>query len=132
VNFHDKAHSVITATVGTYCGSGSTAKRCNAHHPSRCNRSRKLRQKMVDVIPIHNAPNLFFRRSISDMNRTAKAIVTAVLLAALGGAVFFALRGTQQEKLANGQSPTLSLPGLRGQQTVELRSMWSRFSKTCG
>ena len=54
------------------------------------------------------------------MNRTAKAIVTVVLLAALGGAVFFALRGTQQEQLANGQSPTLSLPGLRGMQTVEL------------
>jgi len=54
------------------------------------------------------------------MNRTAKAIVTVVLLAALGGAVFFALRGTQQEQLANGQNPTLSLPGLRGMQTIEL------------
>jgi len=54
------------------------------------------------------------------MNRTAKAIVTAVLLTALGGAVFFALRGTQQEQLASGQNPTLSLPGLRGMQTVEL------------
>ena len=54
------------------------------------------------------------------MNRTAKTIVTVVLLAALGGAVFFALRGTQQEQLANGQNPTLSLPGLRGLQTVEL------------
>ena len=54
------------------------------------------------------------------MNRTAKAIVTFVLLASLGGAVFFALRGTQQEQLANGQNPTLSLPGLRGMQTVEL------------
>jgi hypothetical protein len=54
------------------------------------------------------------------MNRTAKAIVTVVLLAALGGAVFFALRGTQQEQLANGQSPTLSLPGLRGMLTVEM------------
>ena len=54
------------------------------------------------------------------MNRTAKAIVTAVLLTALGGAVFFALRGTQQEQLASGHNPTLSLPGLRGMQTVEL------------
>ena len=54
------------------------------------------------------------------MNRTAKAIVTVVLLAALGGALFFALRGTQQEQLASGQNPTLSLPGLRGVQTVEL------------
>jgi hypothetical protein len=54
------------------------------------------------------------------MNRTAKAIVTVVLFAALGGAVFFALRGTQQEQLAKGQNPTLSLPGLRGMQTVEL------------
>ena len=54
------------------------------------------------------------------MNRTAKTIVTVVLLAALGGAVFFALRGTQQEQLASGQNPTLSLPGLRGMQTVEL------------
>ena len=54
------------------------------------------------------------------MNRTAKAIVTVVLLASLGGALFFALRGTQLEQLANGQNPTLSLPGLRGMQTVEL------------
>lgn len=54
------------------------------------------------------------------MNRTAKTIVTVVLLATLGGAVFFALRGTQQEQLASGQNPTLSLPGLRGMQTVEL------------
>jgi hypothetical protein len=54
------------------------------------------------------------------MNRPAKAIVTVVLLTALAGAVFFALRGTQQEQLANGQNPTLSLPGLRGMQTVEL------------
>ncbi len=54
------------------------------------------------------------------MNRTAKALVTVVLLAALGGAVFLALRGTQQEQLASGQNPTLSLPGLRGLQTVEL------------
>lgn len=54
------------------------------------------------------------------MNRTAKTIVTGVLLAALGGAVFFAMRGTQQEQLASGQSPTLSLPGLRAMQTVEL------------
>lgn len=54
------------------------------------------------------------------MNRTAKAIVTVVLLAALGGALFFALRGTQQEQLASGQNPTLNLPGLRGMQTVEL------------
>ena len=57
------------------------------------------------------------------MNRTAKAIVTAVLLTALGGAVFFALRGTQQEQLASGHNPTLSLPGLRGMQTVELTGL---------
>ena len=54
------------------------------------------------------------------MNRPAKAVITVVLLAALGGALFFALRGTQQEQLASGQNPTLNLPGLRGMQTAEM------------
>jgi hypothetical protein len=54
------------------------------------------------------------------MNRTTKAIVTVVLLTALGGTLFFALRGTQQERLASGQGTTLNLPGLRAVQTVEL------------
>jgi hypothetical protein len=54
------------------------------------------------------------------MNRPVKAAITAVLLAGLGGALFFALRGTQQEQLAQGQTPTLNLPGLRATQTLEL------------
>jgi hypothetical protein len=57
------------------------------------------------------------------MNRPAKAAITVVLLTALGGALFFALRGTQQEQLAQGQSPRLNLPGLRAMQTVELNGV---------
>ncbi len=54
------------------------------------------------------------------MNRTVKTLITVALLALLGGSVFWALKSTQTEQLANGQSPTLSLPGLRATQTVEL------------
>ena len=54
------------------------------------------------------------------MNRTVKTLVTVILLALLGGAVFWALKSTQTEQLASGQSPTLSLPGMRATQTVEL------------
>jgi Bacterial extracellular solute-binding protein len=57
------------------------------------------------------------------MNRTIKALITAGLLVVLGGAIFWALRGTQQEQIASGQSPTLNLPGLRAMQTVELSGL---------
>jgi hypothetical protein len=57
------------------------------------------------------------------MNRPTKALITVVLLAVLGGAVFWALRSTQQSQIASGQSPALNLPGLRAMQTVELTGL---------
>ncbi len=57
------------------------------------------------------------------MNRTIKALITAGLLVVLGGAIFWALRGTQQEQIASGQSPSLNLPGLRAMQTIELSGL---------
>lgn len=57
---------------------------------------------------------------VASMNRTVKTLITVALLALLGGSVFWALKSTQNEQLANGQSPTLSLPGMRATRTVEL------------
>lgn len=57
------------------------------------------------------------------MNRPTKALITVVLLAILGGALFWALRSTQQAQVASGQNPTLNLPGLRATQTVELSGL---------
>ncbi len=57
------------------------------------------------------------------MNRPTKTLITVVLLALLGGAVFWALRSTQQTQIASGQQPSLNLPGLRATQTLELNGL---------
>jgi hypothetical protein len=108
-----KVRSANYAAVVAFCGFASNIAIKCVKLRIKCNSARAFQGNNA------RTSNLLSDR----MNRTIKALITTGLLVVLGGAIFWALRGTQQEQIANGQSPSLNLPGLRAMQTVELSGL---------
>jgi hypothetical protein len=58
------------------------------------------------------------------MSKLTKTLITLVLIAVFGAALFFSLRKTQQDVLDSGGKPTgIALPGMQSMQVVELNGL---------